>query len=117
MTDDEIVQFVLDNADNLTKVVQRLKPYAFNPENAAEREREYQRTHVHARRVRRNDESREKAARHRSEWTGPELELADREDLTAAQVAAMTGRTIKAVKTIRTKLRRDVRLQELRGMR
>jgi len=40
-------------------------------------------------------------------WTGPELELAARPDLTKEQVALMTGRTLHAVRHARRKLRDD----------
>lgn len=55
------------------------------------------------------------------EWTGPELELLTREDLTAKQIAGMIGRTINAVLQARTKLRRgkwekaNVALGKIRG--
>lgn len=47
-------------------------------------------------------------ADHRGEqWTGPDLELALREDLTARQVALLIGRTYYAVQTARHKARTD----------
>lgn len=52
-----------------------------------------------------NDESRDHASRWHEQWTGPELEIAAREDLTAAQVAALIGRTIAGVRTVRQRLR------------
>jgi hypothetical protein len=42
-------------------------------------------------------------------WTGPELELAARKDLSEAEVANMVGRTPNAVSKIRHKLRTDPR--------
>lgn len=42
-------------------------------------------------------------------WTGPELEIAARSDLSAKQAAQMTGRSVNAVYRIRTALRRDPR--------
>lgn len=64
----------------------------------------------------RNDEAREFATRHGYQWTGPELELAARRDLTAAQVAKLTGRTIKAVANMRRKLRDDPKTINLAGL-
>lgn len=49
-------------------------------------------------------------------WTGPELEIAARKDLTATQVARMIGRSPNAVQKIRTKLRRDPRKVLLAGV-
>lgn len=57
---------------------------------------------------RRNDASREHAYHWHEQWTGPELEIAARADLTAAQVAAMIGRTIAGVQTARNNMRKDV---------
>jgi hypothetical protein len=50
-------------------------------------------------------------------WTGPEMEIAAREDLTSKEVALKLGRTLYAVKTMREKLRRDPRKQFLAGQR
>lgn len=49
------------------------------------------------------------------EWTGPELEIAAREDLTTREVALMLGRTFSGVKGMRAKLLRDPRKQALAG--
>lgn len=59
------------------------------------------------RQKRMNDESRERAHHWHYQWTGPELEIAAREDLTAAEVAALLGRTIAGVRTIRRRLQDD----------
>lgn len=53
-------------------------------------------------------ESLEHAPRRGLPWTGPELEIADRRDLTAAEIAAMTGRTLHAVHFVRAKLRAGI---------
>lgn len=53
----------------------------------------------------RNDKSRQEADRWGYLWTGPELEVISREDLTAPQAAAMLGRTIAAVTNQRKRLR------------
>lgn len=55
------------------------------------------------------------ARNRRKEWTGPELELASRTDLTAVQVALMIGRTASAVETQRSNMRRDPRRARLAG--
>jgi hypothetical protein len=47
------------------------------------------------------------AHRHGYEWTGPELELLSRSDLSARQLAAILGRTTYAVQFQRQKLRRE----------
>lgn len=46
-------------------------------------------------------ETRPGAHRFGNEWTGPELEMAARDDLTAVQIAKMIGRTVSAVYTKR----------------
>lgn len=61
-----------------------------------------------------NRKSREAATRHYWPWTGVELEIASRDDLTEAQVASMLGRTRSSVNTMRGKLRDDPRLRMLR---
>jgi hypothetical protein len=50
-------------------------------------------------------------------WTGPELEIAARDDLTPEQVAEMTGRTLYGVNEARKRLRRDPRAIALAGVR
>lgn len=63
------------------------------------------------------DRSLEHAHRYRAEWTGPELELAARTDITHVQLAEMLGRTVHAVRTKRHKLRTKPREQWLAGKR
>lgn len=46
------------------------------------------------------------AVRYGLQWTGPELEIADRDDLTTAQKAAMLGRSAAAVQEKRKRIRR-----------
>lgn len=53
------------------------------------------------------EETRERASRNGYQWTGPELELAARKDLSAREVAIMIGRTLSAVQHIRRKLKED----------
>jgi hypothetical protein len=68
------------------------------------------------RRKRRNDASRLSAGRNGYEWTGPELELASRADLTAREVAAALGRTVAAVAAIRQRIANgDVKTHRLLG--
>jgi hypothetical protein len=49
----------------------------------------------------------EGATRHGQQWTGPELEVAGRSDLTTREVALMLGRTFAAVSNVRKKLKGD----------
>lgn len=63
-----------------------------------------------------NSETLETATNHYKQWTGPELEIAARADLTARQVAVMLGRTLKSVKGIRVKLRDDPRYRDTAGV-
>lgn len=55
------------------------------------------------------------APRYRYQWTGPELEIASRRELTAVQVAAMIGRSPAAVGMIRHRLKIDPRIDALAG--
>lgn len=64
---------------------------------------------------RKNAESRSLARRNGQQWTGAELELAARADLTAAEVGVMIGRTILAVQNARFRLRRDPKTIALAG--
>lgn len=57
----------------------------------------------------------ESARRHNAQWTGPELELALRSDLSARQVAEMIGRTLWAVSTMRRRLRKEPMLDHIAG--
>lgn len=70
-------------------------------------EREALLRHRQAEVARQNAEMRPGARRHRQLWTGPELELVERRELTAVQVAAMIGRTPHAVRTQRKLLNRS----------
>lgn len=49
------------------------------------------------------------------QWTGPELELASRDDLTHGQVAEKLGRSLAAVKTMRWRLRSEPLLSHIAG--
>lgn len=68
-------------------------------------------------RARVNDESIPQARRRNYQWTGPELELIARNDLSAEEVAGMIGRTILGVKSMRWKLSREPTPQWLAGQR
>jgi hypothetical protein len=61
-------------------------------------------------------ETLERATRYRFQWTGPELELAARRDLTSKEVALMIGRTMVAVQRMRQNLDRDPAKQFLAGL-
>lgn len=56
----------------------------------------------------RNDRSRDQAHHWYYQWTGPELEIAARTDLTSSEVAYMIGRTVAGVQRARYNMRRDV---------
>jgi len=68
-------------------------------------------------RARRQARTLEGARRYRYAWTGPELEIAARDDLTIKQIALMLGRTYNAVRWARQCLERDPRKQFLAGQR
>jgi hypothetical protein len=74
-----------------------------DPEKAKE---EYRRHGANKKKL--NDKLREAADRHRQEWTGVELEIASRPDLTARQVAAVLHRTLIAVRNMRRRLASDL---------
>lgn len=49
-------------------------------------------------------------------WTGPELEIAARKELTAREVAQMINRTASGVRSIRSRLKKEPELQRLAGL-
>lgn len=61
-------------------------------------------------------ETLEKARRRGQQWTGAELEIAARPDLTAKEVALMLGRTFAAVEKMRRKLQADPKTINLAGI-
>jgi hypothetical protein len=66
-----------------------------------------------------NAESAAKArerGHHNHQWTGPELEIAARPDLTPVQVAAMIGRSIRGVTEMRIRIKKEPKLQMLAGL-
>lgn len=63
-----------------------------------------------------NEETRSKASNSRQRWTGPELQIALRRDLTQEQAAEMLGRSFLAVRSVRKKAKRDPRYQRLAGV-
>lgn len=56
------------------------------------------------------------AHRLNQQWTGPELELAARRDITARQLAVMIGRTYAAVAVMRRRLNREPMLDHVAGV-
>lgn len=63
-----------------------------------------------------NTASLESAKRHRYEWTGPELEMVSRDDLTASELAEGLGRTVAAVQAMRKRLAAgDIKMHRLLG--
>lgn len=66
-----------------------------------------------AARKRVNEASRAGAKRHGYQWTGPEMELAARSDLTAQQAAAVLGRTVVAVNRMRARLGSEPKLMRV----
>lgn len=78
----------------------------------ADRERARTRNQIQ----RANAIARERATRHGYEWTGLDLEIADRRELTSREVAAMLGRTVFAIENMRKKIdRTDPKTMELLG--
>lgn len=66
--------------------------------------------------ARANAATLESAVNHYKQWTGPEMEIAARADLTARQAALMIGRSMKAVKTMRMRLRNDPKYRNAAGV-
>ncbi len=88
---------------------------ARNREKANEQSRRWRVTHpkehqalLLRQRKKVNDKLRETAERHHQEWTGVELEIASRPDLTARQVAEILHRTLSAVSNMRRRLASDL---------
>ena len=71
---------------------------------------------IDARRLPIQNQSLETARRNGFQWTGPELELIARSDLTAEQASAMLGRTYFAVVRMRRRLRVEPKLVNLAGL-
>lgn len=61
-------------------------------------------------------ETLEKAKRHSMQWTGPELELASRNDLTVREIALMLGRSYASVHNMRKKLKSDPKTIMVAGL-
>lgn len=64
----------------------------------------------------RQSQSLEHAHNRYKEWTGPELEVLLRPDLTATEVALTLNRTLSAVYTMRQACKRDPRKKALAGV-
>lgn len=60
-----------------------------------------------------NDETRAKADNAGQRWTGPEVAVALRDDLTVQQAAEMLGRSYMAVRAVRKKSKQSPRLHRL----
>jgi Homeodomain-like domain len=57
------------------------------------------------------------AARRGAEWTGPDLEIAMRDDLSITEIARMLGRSYSTVVRMRSRIRHgDARLRRLAGL-
>ena len=80
----------------------------------ANREEINQRTDARRRPI--QNRSLEEAHRNGFQWTGPELELIVRPDLTTQQAAAMLGRTYFAVMKARARLRVEPKFADLAGL-
>lgn len=68
------------------------------------------------RRAGRQNETLERAVNRGKQWTGPELEIALRKDLTTKEAALMLGRTLRGVEGARRGSRRDPRKDDLAGL-
>lgn len=66
--------------------------------------------------VRHQAEAKARAHRHGAQWTGPELELASRRDLSTLDVAHMIGRSYWAVETMRRDLGKEPALAQVAGV-
>src|SRR5699024_9788688 len=69
------------------------------------------------RRKAKNEASLTTATNRYKEWTGPELEVIVRDDLTASEMARMLNRTIMSVKSMRHKCKTDPRKAKMAGVR
>lgn len=67
------------------------------------------------RRLANNDITRKSAAKAGARWTGPELEIATRPDLTAREAARLLGRSYVAIEHARARCLRDPRYVALLG--
>ena len=67
------------------------------------------------RRRRHGERTRAKATRNGQQWTGAELEIATRDDLTAVEAAEMLGRTYQAVMNVRHLCKSDPKYIHLLG--
>ena len=84
------------------------RQYAANPERF--------RGQARKQKEKRHSETRPSAKNWGKAWTGPELEVALREDLTSTQAALLLGRTASAVEHQRHEIRRDPRKADLAGV-
>jgi len=70
---------------------------------------------MHAHEAKRQADTLATASRHGEQWTGPQLEIALRDDLTAFEAAKILGRSHIAVRNIRRRSRLDPRVSALAG--
>lgn len=116
----ESVMAILDELDLRIRVAPNLERRAARERDRMASDAQYKASHTarkHASTVQSQNATMSRAGRRTLPWTGPELEIAAREDLTAAQVAQMTGRTLYGVNVMRRKLRKDPRKIDLAGVR
>lgn len=66
--------------------------------------------------AKRQAETLEKAARLGNQWTGPELEVAARNDLSLREIAALLGRSYASVANMRHKMKADPKTISLVGL-
>lgn len=64
----------------------------------------------------RRNRTADRAKRQRQQWTGPELEIASRTDLSITEIALLLGRTYSAVVNVRVKLKRDPKSIRVAGI-
>lgn len=98
-----------------------LRYFASNPDRYRENKRRASRQHYRrhdAKALSREQQqvTRDKAWRNHFQWTGPELEIALREDLTSYEAALMLGRTRNAVQAQRELHEVDPRKRALAGL-
>jgi hypothetical protein len=106
----ERIRVIRHDCDRIYDRVLQAERYATDPEFRATHNRLSRKAEAA-----RQAASRDAASHHGETWTGPQLEVATREGLSASQAAAMLGRTISAVRTVRRAVRKDPRKERLLG--
>lgn len=109
-----------ENGNRRCRACYRAAQHRYQQNPAVEiKEMQWRKTHIQRqieRLHRLNEETRSHAHRHGYQWTGPELEIASRTDLSSQTVSVMTGRTLRAVQSMRDRLRHEPKLQQLAGV-